>query len=354
MSSLTRDRQAPPPDAGPESPTAFSVRTWGRVLLRTAKEFDEDKLTVWAAALTYYGVLSLFPGILVATAIIGLVNDEVIGEVLGEVTPILPGSVREILTAALENVRQSPQKAGIAAIVGVAVALWSASGYIDAFMQASNSIYDVPEGRPLWKRLPIRIAVTLATGALLVASILIVVIGGRLAEAIGDALDLADPLVTAWTIAKWPLLVVLIGLLFALLYWASPNARQSGFQWITPGGLVAVVLWIAASAGFGFYAANFASYSATYGALGSVVVFLIWLWLTNLAILFGAELDAELERQRAIAAGHPAHEEPYVQLRDSRAIDHDEDRDEKGEEKNGGKDSGKDSNKDSNKNSDDL
>jgi len=158
----------------------------------------------------------------------------------------------------------------------------------------------------------------------MVLSILIVVLSGRLAEGLGDVLGMSDAAVAAWQVAKWPVLVVLIGLMFDILYWASPNARQGGFRWITPGGFVAVLLWIAVSAGFGFYAANFASYAATYGALGGVVVFLVWLWLSNLAILFGAELDAELERQRAIAAGHPPDEEPYLQLRDTRAIDSDE------------------------------
>ncbi|GAA2365907.1 hypothetical protein Cme02nite_30850 [Catellatospora methionotrophica] len=313
---------APPPDAGPRSPTDLSLRSWWQVLVRTVKEFDTDSLQVWAAALTYYGVLSLFPGILVLAAAVGLFDDRLVDSVLDDVTPIMPTAVREVFTAALDNVQANDSKAGIAAIIGLAVAMWSASGYVDAFMQASNAIYDVPEGRPLWKRLPIRLAVTLATGVLLVASVLIVVVSGRLAEALGGALGLSGPVVTAWQIFKWPVLIVLIALLFAILYWASPNARQGGFRWISPGGLVAVVLWIAASAGFGYYAANFGSYAETYGSLGGIIVFLVWLWISNLAILFGAELDAELERQRAIVAGHPADSEPYLQMRDSSAIDH--------------------------------
>jgi membrane protein len=314
-------RSAPPPDDGPDSPAQLSRRSWGRVLVRTAKEFQGDKLQIWAAALTYYGVLSLFPGILVLTALVGLVNDRVIDDVLEDVTPIMPSAVRDILTTALHDVQDNPRKAGVAAVIGLVVAMWSASGYVNAFMQASNAIYDVPEGRPIWKRLPIRLAVTLATGVLLVLSILIVILSGRLADALGRAFGVSSAAVAAWQILKWPVLVVLIGVMFGLLYWASPNARQGGFRWITPGGLVAVLLWIVVSVGFGFYAANFASYAATYGALGGVVVFLIWLWLSNLAILFGAELDAELERQRAIAAGHPEKQEPYLQLRDSRKLD---------------------------------
>ncbi|WP_212844150.1 YihY/virulence factor BrkB family protein [Catellatospora sp. IY07-71] len=311
----------PPPDAGPRSPAQFSPRAWWAVVRRTAKEADTDSLQVWAAALTYYGVLSLFPGILVLVAAVGLIDDRLVDQVLAEVFPIMPGAVQEIFTAALENVQANDAKAGVAAIIGLAVAMWSASGYIDAFMQASNAIYDVPEGRPLWKRLPLRLAVTLVTGVLLVVSVLIVVLSGRLAEAVGDVLGLPGPAVTAWQILKWPVLVILIGALFGLLYWASPNARQGGFRWITPGCVVAVVLWVAASAGFGFYAAHFGSYAETYGSLGGVIVFLIWLWLSNLALLLGAELDAELERQRAIAAGHPAGQEPYLQMRDSKAVE---------------------------------
>lgn len=312
---------APPPDAGPRSPTQLSPRSWWAVLRRTFTEADTDNLQVWAAALTYYGVLSLFPGILVLVAVVGLFDDRIVNDVLRDVTPIMPSAVRDIFTAALDNVQANDAKAGVAAVIGLVVAMWSASGYIDGFRQAANAIYDVPEGRPLWKRLPIRLAVTLVTGVLLVASVLIVVLSGRLAEALGAALGVSGPVVTAWQIAKWPVLVALVGLLFGLLYWASPNARQGGFRWISPGGLVAVVLWIAASAGFGFYAAHFGSYAETYGSLGGVIVFLIWLWLSNLAILFGAELDAELERQRAMAAGHPADQEPYLQVRDGSAIE---------------------------------
>jgi membrane protein len=285
------------------------------------KEFRRDDLTLWAAALTYYGVLSLFPGLLALVATLGLLDDSLTQSLLDNVAPITPGAARDILTAAIHNVQQGNGKAGLAAIVGVVVAVWSASGYVGGFMHASNAIYDVPEGRPVWKKLPIRIGVTLATGVLLVVSVLIVVLSGRLAEQVGKTFGLGTSVVDAWNIVKWPVLVVLVSLMFAILYWASPNAKQGGFRWVTPGGLVAVLLWIVVSFGFAVYAANFASYDETYGALGGVIVFLVWLWLSNLAILYGAELDAELERRRAIAAGHPPDREPYMQLRDSRKID---------------------------------
>ncbi len=283
----------------------------------TAKQFKEDNLSVWAAALTYYSVLSLFPGLLVLVAVLGLLDDSLTQSLLNNVTPIVPGPARDIVTAAVSNVQQGQGKAGLAAVLGLAVATWSASGYVSGFMQASNAIYDVPEGRPVWKTVPIRLGVTLITGVLLVASVLIVVLSGQLAERVGEVFGIGAATVGIWNVAKWPVLVLIVGLLFAILYWACPNARQGGFKWVSPGGFVAVVLWVAVSLLFAVYAANFASYDATYGTLGGVIVFLTWLWLSNLAILFGAELNAELERRRAIAAGHPPEQEPYMQLRDS-------------------------------------
>jgi membrane protein len=291
-------------------------------LRRTLTEFGQDNLTVWAAALTYYGILSLFPALLVLVAALGLFSDSLIQELTDTVLPLVPGPARDIVDAAVGNVREGP--AGLAAIIGLLVGFWSASGYVAGFMQASNVIYDVPEGRPIWRKLPVRLGITAATGALLVASVLIVVVSGRLAEQLGRLLHLSGVTVTAWSILKWPVLALLVSLMFAILYWAAPNVRHGGFRWVTPGGVVAVVLWVVVSLGFGFYVANLASYNKTYGALGGIIVFLVWMWLTNLAILYGAELNAELERQRAIAAGLPPDEEPYMQMKDSRTVEPDE------------------------------
>ena len=215
---------------------------------------------------------------------------------------------------------QNAPTAGLVAIIGLLAAFWSASGYIGAFMRASNAIYDVPEGRPIWKTLPVRLAVTAVVGLMLLVSAVIVVFTGDLARAAGDAIGLGSAAVTVWNIAKWPVLVVLISLIFAILYWASPNAKHGGFRWVSPGGIFAMVLWLVASGLFAFYVANFASYNKTYGSIAAVIIFLVWLWISNIAILMGAELDAELERRRAIAAGHPEDAEPYVQLRDDRKV----------------------------------
>jgi len=316
----TRDREAelpPGPDAGPDSPAKLGKRSWWTVLKRTAKEFQKDNLTDWAGALTYYAILSIFPGLLVLVSLLGLLDDSATGSLVTSLGELTPNEVDGILTGAIENIQKS-ESAGLVAILGLAGALWSASGYVGAFMRASNAIYEVPEGRPMWKTLPIRVGVTVLTGILLVISAMMVVFTGRLAEQVGELLGIGSTFVDVWDIAKWPVLVLLVILMIAFLYWASPNARQGGYKWVTTGSMVAVLLWIAASIGFSVYVANFGSYNKTYGALGSVIIFLVWLWITNIAVLFGAELDAELERERVVKAGYPADKEPFLRLRDDR------------------------------------
>ncbi|WBB66986.1 YihY/virulence factor BrkB family protein [Micromonospora sp. WMMD812] len=316
-----RDRGPVGPDEGPQSPTALPGTGWKAALRRTVREFQEDNLTDWAAALTYYGVLSIFPGLLVLISILGLLGSGATESVRDTVSQAIPeGNIQRILEQAIDQAKQSGGLASLAAVLGLLAAFWSASGYIAAFMRASNAIYDVPEGRPIWKTLPIRVGVTAVIGVMLLISAVIVVFTGRLAEAAGEAIGLGSTAVTVWNIAKWPVLLVLVSLMFAILYWASPNARHGGFRWVSPGGVLAVVVWLVVSGLFALYVSNFGSYNKTYGTLAGVIVFLIWLWLTNIAILLGAEFDAELERSRAIAAGHAADEEPYVELRDDRKL----------------------------------
>lgn len=317
--AATADRTAAGLRTAPEKPTQIPPRSWPRILRRTLGEFQADNLTDRAAALTYYGVLSLFPGLILLVSVLGLLGTSTTERVQDTFTAVAPDQVGNILDSAIDQV-PAGGPAGIAAILGLAGAFWSASGYVAAFMRASNAIYDVPEGRPIWKTLPIRLGITAAVGVMLLASALIVVFTGQLARRAGELLGLGSTAVTVWNIAKWPVLLVLVSLIFAVLYWASPNARHGGFRWVSPGGIVAVLSWLIASALFAFYVANFGSYNKTYGSLAAVVVFLVWLWVTNTAILFGAELDAELQRQRAIAAGHPAGKEPFVQLRDDRKL----------------------------------
>jgi len=303
----------------PERPTQLPGGSWWAAIRRTVREFQVDNLKDWAAALTYYSVLSIFPALLVLISLLDLAGPSTIQKLLDNLGQVAPGSVNQILEGAIRNLRRTRGSAGVLALAGLAVALWSASNYSAAFMRASNAIYDVPEGRPVWKTLPIRIAVTVVVMVLLAVSAVAVVATGGLADRIGRLLGLGSAVVTVWDLVKWPVLLLLVSFMFALLYWASPNAKQ-GFRWVTPGGILAVVVWVVASVAFAVYVANFGSYNKTYGSLASVIIFLVWLWLSNTAILLGAELNAELERSRAIAAGHPPDEEPYMELRDTRKI----------------------------------
>ena len=320
MRRRVRKHWVPGPDDGPASPWRLSRRSFWTAVRRSFVEFDDDNAWDWAAALTYYSVLSIFPGLLVLVAIMGLARPQALQPLIASLSEVAPGPVRLLIYEAVQGLQESPQQAGVFAIVGVVLALWSASGYSAAFIRAANAAYDVPEGRPIWKTLAIRIGVTILTGVLLVASATIVVVTGSLSSIVGRFLGWESSVVTAWNIGKWPLLVLLVSLMFAVLYRASPNARQAGFRWVSPGCVLAVMLWMAVSAGFGLYVAHFASYDKTYGTLAGAVVFLTWLWITNLALLLGLEFDAELERQRAIAAGLPRDAEPYMRLRDDSAV----------------------------------
>ena len=308
------------PAEGPGSPAGRRGRGLFAAVRRTVKQFSADNLSDWAAALTYYGVLSIFPGLLVIVSLLGLLSkngQQTVQDAAHQLAP--SGQLRDLVDTVLTQVKD-PGTAGIAAIIGVVVAFWSASGYIAAFMRAANAVYDVPEGRPIWKTLPIRVGVTGAVGVMLIISAAIVIFTGSLARVVGNKIGLGDAAVTTWGVTKWPVLLVLISLMFAILYWASPNARTGGFRWISPGGLFAVLLWAVASVGFAIYLANFANYNKTYGTLGGVIAFFVWLWISNIAILLGAELDAELERGRAIAAGHDPDDEPFLELRDDRKL----------------------------------
>lgn len=302
----------------PDTPVKLPRRAWPAVFKGSLREFRDDELTDRAAALTYYTVLSLFPALLVLVSLLAVAGRSVTDKVLANLRNLAPGPARDIITRAVEQLQNSAGTGSLVAILGLVLAVWSASGYVAAFIRAANAVYDMPEGRPVWKLLPVRVGVTVVLMVLAVASALIVVFTGGLARRAGDALGIGDTALTVWAIAKWPVLVLLVTVMIAILYWATPNAKVKGFRWITPGSVLALLIWMAASAGFAFYVANFASYNKTYGTMAGVIVFLIWLWITNLAILLGLEFDAETVRQRAIAGGHPPRAEPYTQPRDTR------------------------------------
>ena len=318
------ERVGPGPDverAAPDSPTKLPPGSWSAVLKGSLREFKDDDLTDRAAALTYYTVLSLFPALLVLVSLLSLAGRSTTDKLLENIGQLAPGASRDIITRAVEQLQNGAGTGSIMAIVGVVLALWSASGYVAAFIRAANAVYDMPEGRPAWKILPVRLGVTVVLMVLAVISSLIVVFSGGLARRAGDVLGLGDTFLTVWSITKWPVLIILVTLMIAILYWATPNAKVRGWRWVTPGSCLALVIWLLASAGFAFYVANFASYNKTYGTMAGVIVFLVWLWLTNLAILLGLEFDAETARRRAIAGGHPPEAEPYTQPRDTRAWD---------------------------------
>jgi membrane protein len=295
----------------PESPTDLPGRSWLTTLKNTLKEFSEDKLQHWAAALTYYAILSLFPALLVMVSLVGLVADpQQVTKFLTDVVSALgPASAADTFKGPIQTLTGDRGTAGVMAIVGVATALWSASGYVGAFTEAANTVYEVEEGRPFWKKKPLQLFITFVCISLVALTAVALVVSGPLATAVGDALGLGSTAVTLWQVAKWPVMLLVVLVILAFLYYAAPNARVKGIKWVSPGSLLALVTWIVASVGFAIYVANFGSYSKTYGSLGGVVVFLLWLWITNMAVLFGIELNAELERTREVHEGVPGAED---------------------------------------------
>ncbi len=314
------DEAGPDPEveeAAPDTPTKLPRGAWLAVLKGSLREFKDDELTDRAAALTYYSVLSLFPALLVLVSLLAVAGRSATDKVLANLKHLAPGSARDIITRAVEQLQNGSGTGSVVAVIGILLAVWSASGYVAAFIRAANAVYDMPEGRPVWKILPVRVGVTVVLMVLAVASALIVIFTGGLARRAGGALGMGDTALTVWSIAKWPVLVLLVTVMIAILYWATPNAKVRGLRWVTPGSFLALLIWLIASAGFAFYVANFSSYNKTYGTMAGVIVFLVWLWISNLAILLGLEFDAETVRQRAIAGGHPAEAEPYTQPRDT-------------------------------------
>jgi membrane protein len=286
---------------------AGSETTFFATLKRTVAEFKEDNLSDWAAALTYYGLLSLFPALIAMVSLIGLIGDpkSTTSSLTEIITEIGPASAADTFSGPIESIASSQSTAGFALVLGLAVALWSASGYVGAFTRASNIIYETPEGRPFWKLRPLQIAVTLAMILMMALLALGLVLTGPVVEAVAGPIGLGGTAVSVWNVAKWPVMVAIFIVMVDVLYYATPNVKLRGFKWVTPGGLVAIVVWAIASALFAFYVANFGSYDKTYGTLGGLIALLVWFWISNLAILFGHQLNAERERSLEIEEGRP-------------------------------------------------
>lgn len=292
------------------------------VAKRSFREFMDDQCTDLAAALTYYAVLSIFPAAIALSALVGLVTDpqKSVDTVVEVLAPIVSDDMLGNVEPTLRELATS-QGAGLALIAGLAGALWTASGYVGAFSRAMNSIYEVEEGRPFWKLRPQMLLVTVVSLVLLSAVVFMLIVSGPLAESIGDVIGLGDEAVLAWNIAKWPVLAFCVMVLVALLYWATPNVQHPKFRWLSPGAAVALVAGAAASFGFTVYLNYFGNYNKTYGSLAGVIIALLFLWIINLALLLGAELDSELERARELEAGVPAEEDLQLPLRDTSKID---------------------------------
>jgi membrane protein len=309
-------------DAGkdvPDSPTDLPKESWKATAKRAFKEFKEDNCTDWAAALTYYAVLALFPAIIVLVSLLGLLGNgqETTNALLDIVRQVAPGDAVSTFAPTIEDLVSSQSAAGIAFFTGLLGALWSASGYMGAFFRAADAVWDVEEGRPAWKLIPTRVALTAVTIMLVALVLVALVISGPVAEAVGNVVGLGDTAVTVWQIAKWPVMLVIVMGILAGLYHIGPNVKHPKVAWVSPGAVVAVVTWIVVSALFALYVSKFGSYDKTYGTLAGVVVLLLWLYLTNLAILFGAELNAETERARQIRMGVPADKEPFLPVKEA-------------------------------------
>jgi membrane protein len=293
------------------------LSTWWGVLVRAVKGFMKDNCTDWAAALTYYGVLAIFPALIVIVALVGLVSegDKTVDTITDIATDLGAGSVvaNESVINTIKDVVSKQGSASVLLSFGLVGALWSASGYIGAFTRASNAIYGVEEGRPVYKLRPLQLLITAAALLLLAIVAVILIVSGPVTDAIGNALGAGDAARTTWSILKWPMLVAVMMLLLALMFWIAPNVRQPRFRWLTVGGFVTLLVWAIASFGFGLYVANFGSYNATYGTLGGIIAFLVWLYLSNCAVMLGVEVNAELQRGRAIQGGEPSPDDPVLE-----------------------------------------
>jgi membrane protein len=308
MSTSTSEERADDGRRRDYRPTGTSTGTsLFATLKRTVTEFSEDNLSDWAASLTYYGLLALFPALIALVGLLGLVGDpaSTTKTITQIVTKLGPSSAAQTFAGPIKSITAHKSTAGIMGIVGLAAALWSASSYVGGFMRASNVIYETPEGRPIWKLRPLQVLVTLIMVVLLALVAVALVLTGPIVTAVAAPLGIGSTAIHIWDIAKWPVLLIVVITMFAVLFYASPNVKLAGFRWVSPGALFAVVVWLIASALFAFYVANFSSYDKTYGTLAGVVIFLVWMWLTNTALLLGMELNAERERSRELKAGIP-------------------------------------------------
>lgn len=323
-SSTAKARTAPAPDdpRKPDGPTDVTKPSWKYIAKKTLREFTKDKCPDLAAALTYFSVLSIFPAMLAVVSLLGIFGDaqKTTNALLDIVQGFAPGDIVKTLRPVIEDLTSSPA-AGFTLILGILTALWSASGYVGAFGRALNRVYEVDEGRPFIKFRGTMLAVTVVNMLMVVVIAAMLVLSGPVAEQVGNLIGLGGAFLTVWNIVKWPVMLVLVILAIAILYYATPNVKQPKFRWMSMGSAIALVVFLLASLAFGFYVANFNSYNKTYGAIGGVIIALLWLWILNMSLLFGAEFDAETERGRELQAGIEAEETLQLPPRDTKQSD---------------------------------
>ncbi|MGG5754013.1 YihY/virulence factor BrkB family protein [Zafaria sp. Z1313] len=317
-----RDAPDPEDDRKPDSPAEVDKPSWKYILKRTVREFSKDQCTDLAAGLTYFGVLSLFPALLALVSLLGVVGqaEQTTQTLLQTLETLANPSVVDTLRQPIQQLTSAPA-AGLALVAGLAGAIWSASGYVGAFGRAMNRIYEVDEGRPFYKLRPVMLAITVVLLLMAVLMAILLVVSGPVAQAIGDSIGLGATAVTVWNIAKWPVLVAFAILMIAVLYYATPNVKQPKFRWMSLGALISLVVLAVATLGFFFYVSNFGNYNKTYGAIGGMIVLLLWIWIANISLLFGAEFDAETERGRQLQGGIEAEETIQLPPRDTKASD---------------------------------
>ncbi|MFC7465369.1 YhjD/YihY/BrkB family envelope integrity protein [Brachybacterium sp. GCM10030252] len=316
------DAPHPEDSRKPDTPADVTAPSWRYVLRTTMREYSADGCSDLAAGLTYRTVLSIFPALIALVSLLSLVgqSESTVTAVLDQAQGIVPPDMWQTVRPALESILTAPA-AGIGLIIGLLTALWSASSYTKAFARAMNTIHDVPEGRGAIKlnlQMYLLTALFLLLGAV---GLLIVVLSGPVAEAVGSAIGLGSVAITVWSIAKWVVLAAVVVFTIALLYYATPNVQQPKFRWVSMGALLAIIVAVLASVGFFLYVSNFGNYNATYGALAGVIVLLLWIYIINSILLFGAEVDSEIERGRELQAGIPAEEELQLPPRDTKASD---------------------------------
>ncbi len=323
-SSTAKARTAPAPDDSrkPDSPTDVTKPSWKYIAKKTLREFTKDQCPDLAASLTYYSVLSIFPALLALVSLLGIFGDaqKTTSALLDIVQGIAPGETATTIRGVVEELASSPA-AGFTLVLGLLTALWSASGYVGAFGRAMNRVYETDEGRPFLKLRGTMLGVTVVNLLIVVVLAAMLVLSGPVAESVGNLIGLGGAFLTVWNIAKWPVMLVLVILAIAILYYATPNVKQPKFRWMSMGSAIALVVFLLASVAFGFYVANYGSYNKTYGAIGGVIIALLWLWILNMSLLFGAEFDAETERGRQLQAGIEAEETIQLPPRDTKKSD---------------------------------